>query len=65
MAKGTENCKILGSFLDKEVENLEDHGCSKVQDSLMKKCGYARVTHSHTRPHFTQQSAVQNCLVTG
>ena len=31
-AKGTEKCKILGNLLDKEVENLEDHGCPKVQD---------------------------------
>ena len=31
-SKGTEKCKILGNLLDKEVENLEDHGCSKVQD---------------------------------
>ena len=31
-AKGTEKCKILGNSLDKEVENLEDHGCPKVQN---------------------------------
>ena len=31
-AKGTENYKILGNFLDKEVENLEDHNCSKIED---------------------------------
>ena len=32
LAKGTEKSKILGNILDKEVENLEDHGCRKVQD---------------------------------
>ena len=30
--KGTEKCKTLGNFLDREVENLEHHGCPKVQD---------------------------------
>ena len=30
--KGTEKCKILGNLLDRDVENLEDHGCPKVQD---------------------------------
>ena len=31
-AKGKEKCQILGNLLDKRVENLEDHGCPKVQD---------------------------------
>ena len=31
-AKGTEKGKILGTLLEKELENLEDHGCPKVQD---------------------------------
>ena len=31
-AKGTGKCKILGNLLDKGVENLEYHGCPKVQD---------------------------------
>ena len=30
-AKRTEKCKIIGQFLDKEVENLVDHGCSKTR----------------------------------
>ena len=30
--EGTEKCKILGSFFDKEVENLDDHGCPKFRD---------------------------------
>ena len=42
-AKETERCKILGSLMGKEVENLKDHGCPKI--SLMKKCGFVRVTH--------------------
>ena len=32
--KGTEECKIVGKLLDKEVENSEDHGCPKVQDLI-------------------------------
>ena len=31
-SKGTGICKIIGSFLDKDAENLEDHGCPKVLD---------------------------------
>ena len=31
-ARRTQKCKILGNFLGKDVENLEDHGCPKVQD---------------------------------
>ena len=37
----------------------------KFKISLMKECGCDRVTHAHTRPHFTVQSARQICLVTG
>ena len=31
-AKRTEKCQILGILMSKEVENLEDHGCPKIQD---------------------------------
>ena len=31
-AKGTEKSKILGNLMDKEVENLDDHGCPKIRD---------------------------------
>ena len=31
-AKVTDKCKILGNFLDKEVENLEGQSCPKDQD---------------------------------
>ena len=36
-AKGTEKCKTLGNLKDIEVENLEDHGCPKVQDLVDQK----------------------------
>ena len=63
--KGRKKCKILGHLRDKEVKNLEDHGCLKFKISLMKKIGFARVTNSDTRPHFTVQSVKQNCFVKG
>ena len=63
-----QKCKILGKLKDKEVANLYDHGCPKVEIllilNLMKKSGNAPVTHSDTTPHFTVQSAEQKCLVT-
>ena len=33
----TEKCKFFGNSLDKEVEKLEDHGCSKLQDLVDKE----------------------------
>ena len=33
-AKVTEECKILGHLLDKELENLDDHGCHKIRDLI-------------------------------
>ena len=32
LCKKNKNNENLGNFLDKEVENLGDHGCPKVQD---------------------------------
>ena len=31
-AESTEKCKIIGIYLNKEVENLEDYGCPKVRE---------------------------------
>ena len=33
-AKGLQKCKLLGNFLDEEVEKLEDNSCPKIQDLL-------------------------------
>ena len=30
-AKGIEKCKMFGKSLDKDVENLDDHGCPKIR----------------------------------
>ena len=31
-AKGLEKCRLLTTFLGKNVENLDDYGCPKIQD---------------------------------
>ena len=31
-AKGLEKCRLLTSLLGQNVENLDDYGCSKIQD---------------------------------
>ena len=33
-AEGTEKWKIFGNLMDKEVENLQDHGCPKFHDPV-------------------------------
>ena len=50
-AKATEKCKLHATFLDKEVQNLEDHGCSKVQDLVGEKswiCSIHPLRHKTT-----------------
>ena len=31
-AKGLEKCRLLTTLLGKNVENLDDYGCPKIQD---------------------------------
>ena len=52
-AKATEKFTILGNLLDKEVENLEDHGCLKVQDLVDEekwRCSSYPFRHKTTLP---------------
>ena len=52
-AKGTEDCKILGSLMGKEMENLEDQDCAKVQDVVDEEkriCLSCSVGHKTTLP---------------
>ena len=63
-SKRTKKCKIHVNLLDKEVENWEDNGCPKVQDLVDEETWSYSSIHWDTRPHFTLQSARQNCLVT-
>ena len=67
-AKIIEKCNIFINFLDRELENLVDRGCSKVRDLFESKSDgkfpFVRFTHSNTKLHFTAQNARQNCFVT-
>ena len=47
-AEGIEKCKTFGNFLGKEVENLEDHDCRKVQDLVDEE---AWICSSYQFPH--------------
>ena len=47
----TEKCQIHGNFFDKEMESLDDHGCSKNEMLLMKKVDLLELpiqTQDHT-----------------
>ena len=36
-ARVTERCTTLGTFLDKDLEKLDDHGCPKIQDLVVEE----------------------------
>ena len=58
-ARGTEKCKILGSLMDKEVENLKDHGSPKVHDLSEEEvwiCSSYPFRHK-TTPHCAERRA--------
>ena len=63
-AKGTEKCNLLAGLMDIEVEDFVIMVVVQFKIRLMKNCGFARVSHSDTRPYFTVQRARQRCLVT-
>ena len=53
-AEETENCKILGKLMDNHVENLDDHGCPKIQELVDPKVDKQLwVTQNDTRIDFT------------
>ena len=64
-SKNLENCMILGKLLDKEVQNLEDHGCPKVQNLVDEEIWICSSWPIRHRPHSTVQSVEQNCLLPG
>ena len=37
LGRQKRKCKIFGSFLDKEVGNLDDHGCPEIRDLVYPK----------------------------
>ena len=65
-AKGTEECKILGTLMAREVENLNDYTATKVNifdQKQLTKSGFAGDTPIDKRLHFKGQRVGQNCLV--
>ena len=66
-SEGRRKCKNLSNLMDKEVENLDDHGCPKFQELVEsdKKCALSPGILSDARPHFTVQNERQKCLMTG
>ena len=55
-SEGTEKRKTLGISLDKELENLSEHGCPNVEDLADNENLICSSFHSDTRLHFTVQS---------
>ena len=64
-AKRTEKSNILAIYCIKMWKVWKITVVPKFKVSLMKKFGFARVTHSDTRPHSIVQSVRQNCSVGG
>ena len=59
-AKGLEKCRLLTNFLGRNVENLDDYGCPKIQDlvqtdSLWICSGY--LFPQKTRLHCAERKA--------
>ena len=63
--KEQKNARLLALYSIKVWKVRKIMTVPKFKISLMKTCGFARVTHSDTGTHFTVQSARQNCSVTG
>ena len=65
----TEKCRFHCNF--KAVENLDDRGCPKIRNRDIfdpkadEEIWICLSYPFRRRPHFTVQSAKQNCLVTG
>ena len=68
-ADGAEECKIFGNLIDKEKENLDDHGWPQprklVDPEADEESGFEQDTHLDTKLPFTVQSAMQICFVAG
>ena len=59
-AKGLEKCRLLTNLLGRNVENLDDYGCPKIQDLVKKdslwKCSSYPFRHK-TRLHCAERKA--------
>ena len=65
LQKEQKKSRILPASWIKRWKIGKTMASPKSKIGLTKNCRFAQVTHSHTRPHFTVQSAKPNCLVTG
>ena len=59
-AKGLEKCRLLTNLLGRNVENLDEYGCPKIQDLVKKdslwKCSSDPFRHK-TRLHCAERKA--------
>ena len=57
-AKGLEKCRLLTNLLGQNVENLDDHGCPKIQDlgHTLWNCSSYPFRHK-TRLHCAERKA--------
>ena len=65
LLKDLENARFLAIYWIKRWKTWKITAVPKFKISLTKNFGFARVTHSDTRPHITVQSVKKNCLITG
>ena len=66
-AKGTEKCKIPDKLMEKEVENLDDHGYPKIRDLVDPKVDRKmRIYSSYPfRPKTTHHCAERKAKLLG
>ena len=62
-AEKTEKMRMLGNLLEKEVENMVDHGCPKFRNlvdtkAVEKNCSCSSYSFGHkTSPHYAESTA--------
>ena len=65
-ARELEKCRLLIRLLGQNLENLDDSGCSKIQDIVERTVrGSALVTLSDTIQGFTVSRGKQRCMEGG
>ena len=65
-AKGLGKCRLLTNLLGRNVENLDDYGCPKIEDLVKTDSSWiCSVTLSDTKQGFTVPRGKQRCMETG
>ena len=64
LAKGLEKCRLLTNLLGRNVENLDDYGCPRIQD-LFKTDSSWICSSSDTKQGFTVPRGKRRCIETG